>query len=146
MDNSGTTPQTISSEFNEIYRIEFLNDQKIDFESELDFKFYTSCTHYSEYNWYFESYTNYGTRKIYPTLTFPVDMNYENTHIRLYALSGISVGGTMPSNNIEIGYRWGKSTLHDITMTRQSDILYPIGYNTFNAMSFTGTDAGAPGG
>ncbi len=74
-------------------------------------------------------------------------MNYTNTHMRLYVPPlGVSVGGSMLSNNIEIGYRWGTYTLHDLTMTRQSDAGYTIGYNTFEVMSFTGTDSRYVGG
>lgn len=66
-------------------------------------------------------------------------MNYKNTHIRLYAPFGTSVGSIMPSNNIEIGYRWGiKPSIHDITMTRTTDVLITIGYNTYNVMNFYG--------
>ncbi len=66
-------------------------------------------------------------------------MNYENTHIRLYASAGVSPGGIMPSNNIEVGYRWGiKPAIHDITMTRTTDIIYGIGLSSFDAMNFYG--------
>jgi len=131
--------KTKTSEFDEIYRIQFVDDNKLNFTSILDYTFYISCGASNTNSWYFESFVDYGSRLINQTLTYSDPMNYLNTHIRLYAPSGIIVGEKMLSNNIEVGYRWGiKPSLHDLNMTRMSDFLYTIDLNTFEALNFYG--------
>jgi hypothetical protein len=131
--------QTKTSEFDEVYRIQFLDDKKINYTSTLDYTFYISCGASNTNNWYFESIVDSESRLINQTVTYSDPMDYLNTHIRLYAPSGIIVSGKMPSNNIEVGYRWGiKPPLHDLNMTRMPDFLYTIGLNTLEVLNFYG--------
>jgi hypothetical protein len=136
--------QTQSSVFYENYAIPSIDTVTLNLEMNVNFKFYTSCGSKTEKAWSFESIVDINSRNIDQTLSYQDGMNYEDTHLRIYALSNINEGGIMLSNNLELGYRWGIYTLDDLTMTRGANSLYPIGLSTFEVMTFYGTDAKEP--
>jgi len=142
-----------SSTFYENYTFDFLDSQ------DLNFTFSTNCQFYEYPTGTPDSLSSYmdytidsPSRLINHTIADSIydagteyEMNYLGTHIRLYADGSVPVGGVMLSNNIELGYRWGIYTLHDISMTRVANAYYSLGVLTYNALIFQGSDSVSSG-
>jgi hypothetical protein len=139
---------TATSTFFENYTLNFLDNQAINVSASISYTVYlTSCLSPNQYSWYMNYIVDAPSRLINQTIqtTLTPDngqaLNYNGTHLRLYADGSVPIGGTMQSNNFELGYIWGDQAVNDITETRQGNAYYSIGAVTYNALVFQGSQS-----
>jgi hypothetical protein len=133
-----------TSTFYENYTLNFLDNYALNVTATINYTFYrTDCINPYQYLWYMDYIVDSPSRLINETIAYPTSlgMNYLGTHLRLYADASVAVGGSMLSNNFELGYGWGNQIqpMPDITMTRLADSIYSIGVVAYDALVFQGT-------